>query len=251
MFTSTASTEVETSQRHTGVAGTGYRLAPTTVAPAGFYNILEIANDNGYVRIEGLEFDGTGLTGGESVRAILIGDSTGLSNDVRISHSLIYNLTNSTLYDSDESDIEAIETQNTDNSKIFNNIIYNITNISTHSSSSAKGIELNDAGLTQYVYNNTIYDIQNTGSTSYARGITDDGVGTTHAKNNYVGLVDSAGGTEAAFFGTFASEDYNVASDTSTTGANSVDSQATYASYFVDSTAGNENLHLLGDSNSL
>ena len=251
VFAPTDSTEVGTSQRHTGVAGTGYRLAPTTVAPAGFYNILEIANDNGYVRIEGLEFDGTGLTGGESVRAILIGDSTGLSNDVRISHSLIYNLTNSTLYDSDESDIEAIETQNTDNSKIFNNIIYNITNISTHISSSAKGIELNDAGLTQYVYNNTVYDIQNTGSTSYARGITDDGVGTTHAKNNYVGLIDSAGGTEAAFFGTFASEDYNVASDTSATGANSVDSQATYTSYFVDSTAGNEDLHLLDDSSAL
>ena len=251
VLTATDSTEVGASQRHTGVAGTGYRLAPTTAATAGFYNILEIANDNGNVRIEGLEFDGTGLTGGENLRAILIGDSTGLSDNVWISHSMIYSLTNSTLYDGDESDIEAIETQNTDNTKIFNNVIYNITNISTHSSSDVKGIELNDAGLTQYVYNNTIYDIQNTGSISYARGITDDGVGTTHAKNNYVGLIDSAGGTEAAFSGTFASEDYNVASDTTTTGPNSIDSQATYANYFVDSSAGNENLHLLDDSNAL
>ncbi len=113
-----------------------------------------------------------------------------------------------------------------DNSKVSNNIVYNITNVTTNADSYAAGIYSGISGTTQYVHNNTIYNIQNTASTGAAYGIYDSGGSTIVAKNNYVGLVDSTNGFEACFNGTFSTEDYNVASDTSTTGANSITSMA-------------------------
>ena len=56
------------SQRHNGTAGTGYRIVPTESTPVDFYSLIFVGNDNGYVRIEGIELDGSNVTNGENIR---------------------------------------------------------------------------------------------------------------------------------------------------------------------------------------
>ena len=46
-------------------------------------------------------------------------------------------------------------------------------------------------------------------------------------------------------------QDYNVSSDLTATGPNSQTGQTSYASYFLDTTGGSENLHLQNDSRTL
>ncbi|MHC4072682.1 MAG: hypothetical protein ACYTGS_11740, partial [Planctomycetota bacterium] len=215
-----------------------------------WYNFILVSTDNGYVRIEGIEIDGSNVSGGENIRGIMVNDS-GTSEDVRISHNLIHDITNSTADTSDESDVQGIYLENTTNTKISNNIIYNLTDACTNDNSNPKGIESNTSGKTHYVYNNTIYNIKNNASIGTAKGISDVGGSTIVAKNNYVGLVDSTNGSELCFSGTFSAEDYNVASDTSPTGSNSIEDQSSYATYFISTTGGSEDLHLKGDSNAL
>jgi hypothetical protein len=57
VYTPTSASEAGTSQRHTGKAGTGYRLAPDTDAPGTPYRILGINEE--FVRVEGIELDGS------------------------------------------------------------------------------------------------------------------------------------------------------------------------------------------------
>ena len=55
--------------------------------------------------------------------------------------------------------------------RIANNIIYNITNLSTNAGSYSQGITWDITDKTVYIYNNTVYNVSNTGNTNYARGI--------------------------------------------------------------------------------
>ncbi|HKZ55395.1 MAG TPA: DUF2341 domain-containing protein, partial [Anaerolineales bacterium] len=59
IFTPTASNQVGASQRHTGVAGSGFRMAPVSASPAAG-GVIWIEEE--YVRVEGIEIDGNGLT---------------------------------------------------------------------------------------------------------------------------------------------------------------------------------------------
>ncbi len=78
------------------------------------------------------------------------------------------------------------------------------------------------------------------------------GGSTTHAINNYVGHVRHLnGGTSACFTGTFASESYNVSSDSTAAGTGSQTLKSDYATYFADATSGSENLHLRSTSATL
>ena len=250
VFTPTDASEVGTSQRHSGVSGTGYRIAPTEAAPGEFYSLILVSNDNGYVRIEGIEIDGSNVTNTEFVRGIQADDGAA-QQDVRISHSLIHDLTSSTFDDSDLSESFGIVLNNTTNAKVSNNIIYNITTESTNASSGAHGIEGRFVGRNHYIYNNTVYNILNTGNTFEARGIRDASGGTLNVRNNYVGLVDSTSGAESCYLGAFVAENNNVSSDATAGGAGSQINESSYATYFVNTTAGSEDLHLLNDSNTL
>ncbi len=250
VFTPTLSSEVGIFQRHTGVAGTGYRIAPTGPAGTDFFNFILVSTDTGYVRVEGVEIDGSGLTAGENVRGLMANDSA-TSQDVRFAHNLIHDITNTTIDDTDNSRVFGIFLDSTDNSKVANNIIYNLTSVSTYSQGQARGIEGDDPGKTHHVYNNTLYNIRATATAGSATGILDTGGNTVFARNNYVGLVDSALGGEACFSGSFAAENNNVASDATAVGAGSQINQSAYASYFVNVTPGSEDLHLLDDSNAL
>ena len=249
VFAPTGASQVGTSQRHDGTAGSGYRIAPTEAGPLlGSYNFVLVSNDTGYVRIEGIEIDGSNVTNAETVRGIQVDDTDSTMEDNRISYCLIHDITNSTVDDTDASTVRGIRLDLTNNSKVSNNIVYNITNVSTNAGSNTRGILAATAGKTHYIYNNTVYNVQHTTSTSSARGIYDNGGSTALVRNNYVGLVDSALGTEAAFGGTFAAENNNVSFDATAAGAGSQINQAAYASYFVSTTGGSENLHLLNDS---
>ena len=250
VFTPVLPNEVGISQRHLGVAGTGYRIAPTGPAGTNYFNFILVSTNFGYVRVEGVEIDGSSLTDGENVRGLMANDAND-SQDVRFTHNLIHDITNTTIDDSDQSRVLGIFLDNTDNSKVANNIIYNLTSVSASVTGQARGIEANDAGKTHYVYNNTVYNIRATATTGAARGIWDAPGNTVFARNNYVGLVDSTNGGEFCFGGSFAAENNNVSSDGTAVGAGSRSNQSSYATYFADVTPGNENFHLLADSNTL
>ena len=112
-----------------------------------------------------------------------------------------------------------------------------------NSESNPNGIEGNVAGNSYYIYNNTVYNIINSGSNETAKGIAGDDDNTVYAKNNYVGLVDNTSNSnENCFDGTFAEETYNVSSDGTATGTGSQTGKSNYAAYFVSTTGGSENL---------
>ena len=84
IFTPISSSQVGVSQRHTGIAGTGYVWRPT-LAVAGHHEILEI-NAN-YVRLEGLDIDGSGVTDVDNFYGIYITGGSAAS-DIRIENSI-------------------------------------------------------------------------------------------------------------------------------------------------------------------
>ena len=87
IFTPVGSHQVGTSQRHTGVAGTGFRLAPVL---AGNLNIINL--NTGYIRIEGLEIDGTGVVASQAVRGINVQPGHPNVGDIRIDSIIIHDL---------------------------------------------------------------------------------------------------------------------------------------------------------------
>ncbi|MFQ5922440.1 MAG: beta strand repeat-containing protein, partial [Anaerolineales bacterium] len=252
VYTPTDTSEVGVSQRHTGTAGSGYRIAPSGPATNQWFNFIFVNTNNGYVRIEGIEIDGSGVTNGENLRGLLANDSAGAQQDVRFTHNLIHDIINSNFDDTDPSRVSGIMLDNTDNAKVSNNIIFNLDSVSSAATGGVRGIRAVTAGKTHYIYNNTLYDIQSTSSADAAYGIHDSAGSTIIARNNYVGLVYAGVAfPEFGYWGTFNSEDYNVSFDGSTSGPNSVNSQASYTTYFIDSRAGSTNLHLTSDSNAL
>ena len=137
---------------------------------------------------------------------------------------------------------------------ISNNIIHGIVSESSNSSSELHGIWLggNNASSMHWVYNNTIYDIKATsaGTGSTAEGMTHRAsqVSTIRTRNNFVGDIDSVADSEDDYSNISGSEaDYNVSSDATASGANSVTGQTSYSSYFV-SVTGTYNLHLKNES---
>ena len=258
IYTPVSTSEVGVSQRHTGVAGTGYVRRPTVAGP-GSYQIFQI--DSNYVRLEGLEFDGSALTGAENLYGITISVASG-STDIRIEHCLIHDLSNSNATPVSARYVRAIYSFNgysQDLVKIANTAIYAISNINTNSGSSGNGISLKQDLGTSYVYNNTVFDISSPANTASGHGMRLGGGATHYVKNNYVGQLScvTCTYTPTAFrLGETATinADNNVSFDASAddfTGANNVINQAAYASYFANVTAGNEDFHLLADSNAL
>ena len=145
--------------------------------------------------------------------------------------------------------------------KIANTIIYGIHSINTNGSSSAHGISLQHDQGASYVYNNIVFDISSPANTGTAHGMRLGGAASTthYVKNNFVGQLTctTCTYTPTAFRqGESApiNADNNVSFDGSAddyTGTGNVVNQTSYASYFVNVTAGSENFHLLADSNAL
>ena len=110
-----------------------------------------------------------------------------------------------------------------------------------------------------YIYNNIVFDVTSADGTSSGHGMKFGDLANFHAKNNYVGKLACNSCTYGAVAFRDATTgaintDNNVSYDASAddfTGANNQIDKTSYASYFANVTAGNENFHLLADSNTL
>jgi hypothetical protein len=240
IYTPTEASEVGVSQRHTGTAGTGFRLAPTLdlSATQDFWYIHVYEE---YVRIEGIEVDGSGLTNGRRLSVVRIDDTVSSPNDFRFDKMIIHHFINSDGVNED-SDIYGFQLK-TGNVKISNTIIYRLEQLNTNDSSSVNAIHHPDSSSTSYFYNNTIYNIKNSsGNAASANGIKVV-AGTVTATSNSIFDTNSTGGSEDCFNGTMTQSN-NVSSDTTGTITNKTD----YTSYFIHTTDGSENLHIKDDS---
>ena len=98
IFTPTDTSEVGTSQRHTGTAGTGFRIAQTKDLTSDPYHYaIRLRASADYTRIEGIEIDGSGWTNGGKVYGIVVDGSIGASADIRYSHNIVHDIKNSTI----------------------------------------------------------------------------------------------------------------------------------------------------------
>ena len=190
IYTPVAASEVGVSQRHTGTAGSGYVKRPTQAISGSYYQILTIKTN--YVRIDGLEIDGSMLTGAETLYGLVISVTSG-STDIRIENSLIHDLTNTNTTPASARYVRGILSLNGYSQnlvKIANTIVYSITNLNTNSSSSSHGISIKEDQGSSYLYNNTVFDIASPANSSTAHGIRlGTAVATHYLKNNYVGQL--------------------------------------------------------------
>lgn len=127
---------------------------------------------------------------------------------------------------------------------ITNNVIYDIKD----SNDDAYGIRVISSNWPVEILNNTIYHIQ-TSSDTCSSVFIDDSDATV--KNNIAARV--TGTPSDCFSGSaFSSSthDYNLSTDTTATGTNSVDS-VTYTDLFVSTAEGDEDLHLKSGSDAI
>jgi hypothetical protein len=90
IYTPTSSSEVGFSQRHYGIAKTGFRLAPTVDAGDDSYAVLRIMDE--YVRIEGVEIDGTNVTNAHWMIGIRLEPSLTATAEPRLDKLIIHDL---------------------------------------------------------------------------------------------------------------------------------------------------------------
>ena len=215
-YTPVFSSQVGTSQRHTGTARTGFRLRPTSAVD----NDTIIVMDN-FVRIEGLEIDGSASTAPNGAGGVDI--ETGATTPVGhyVSHNIIY----------ENNQYTAIYV-NATSARVWDNMVFRANN------GSLGAVVMDQAAGTAWFYNNTVFDHNGPGIHNMA--------GTLIATNN----VSMKFGVSVDFSGTIT-QSRNVSSDgTAVCGGCQVNKNL-YVNYFVNTTLGTENLHLKADSNAL
>jgi hypothetical protein len=182
IYTPTSTSEVGTTQRHSGVWSASKYSIETTASP------IHVQEEN--VRIEGLQIKTTAIDGNGDA-GIEFYNVTGVA-DYRVSSNIIQGVTNNT-YTYNPILIYTDAGSSGSVARIWNNIIYDFDG------SNARGVRLDDADFTAYVYNNTIHNC--------TAGFRQD-AGTFIAKNN---IYQSNGISGAdGFVGTFTSSDYNI-----------------------------------------
>ena len=219
---------VPASQRHDGTEGNGARVQYTgTSSPT----IVLKRND---VTVEWLELDlssaGSGVLSG-------INFGANAHTDVFFNNNIVRDLKDQS---GDVNGIYVWGSGSGSNTRhCLNNIVYNIED----SNDSAFGIRVASSNYPVNLYNNTVYYVK-TGSGSedaYCIAVNDtDAV----LKNNIA--ARPIGGDDLCFGGTGfsgATKDYNLSTDSTATGTNSVTGEA-YGDLFVSDTAGTEDLHL-------
>ncbi len=245
IFTPTGTDEVGASQRHSGSAGTGFVMKPNTSSPGEYFSVIEIQED--YVRIEGIEIDGTTITNGQSVSGIQTNNISAAS-DIRIDKCLIHDITSTTGANYPFAVGIKVDDGST---RITNNIIYDMRNTSADADAFAKGMRLDGgAAESQNVYNNTIYNVNSSGSAGTIAGIHAIS-GTITATNNYVG--GTSGGASAVDFTGTLTQSNNISSDATASGTGSLTNRSATDNpnpgagdwvVFANLTAGSENFHL-------
>ena len=220
VYTPVYPSQVGASQRHTGKARTGFRLRPTGSVDGDTIIVM----DN-FVRVEGIEMDGSASTAPNGAGGVDI--ETGATTPVGhyVSHNIIYETRQYTgIY------------VNATSARVWNNVVFRANNVSATLGS----VVMDQAAGTAYFYNNTVYDHAGHGIRNNA--------GTLIATNN---VSMRPGGGYFDFSGTIT-QSANVSSDaTASCGATCRTGMTSYATYFQDTTVGAEDLHLRGTSLSL
>jgi len=225
VYTPVSGNEVGVSQRHRGVWGTGFQLQGT--------NADTIQIEDEYVRVEGLTIQST-VTAAGAWGAIYSIPSA--ASDIRISHNIIRGVVTA----GNPAYGIALGLTAADVSKVFNNVIFNVTN--TGGAAYGIGITI-DQGFA-YVFNNTIYNCE-TGIRKYpsaagAEVRNNVAIHNTVANPGYVDY-DQLGVAPAAV------RSNNVSSDASSETV-ALRSKTAFATYFRNTTAGSEDLHITSTS---
>ena len=217
VYTPTLPNQVGTSQRHTGIARTGFRLRPTTVPDRDTIKV----QDN-HVRIEGLEIDGSLYSGSFGYGGVSIETASASLAEHHVNSNIIYSTgTYTGIY------VSSVL------GKVWNNVLHQVNN----TNATLGALVMDEASGTGYFFNNTVYDHAGHGIRGNA--------GTLIARNN---ISMRPGGGYFDFSGAFSVPTTNVSSDFTAVGAGGRTNQTNYAAYFQNIGAGTENLHLLGDS---
>jgi hypothetical protein len=249
IFAPAVANEVGRSQRHRGLAGTGFRLARVAdlTATLTFY-YLRVFEE--YVRIEGIELDGSGLTNGRRLNVVRVESTVSPTSDVRFDGLLLHDFVNSAIDPGTDTDVFGFQIQN-GSVKISNTILYRLDQLNTNVQSGTDAIRFSSSHLgTSFVHNNTLFDIKNSVlNTNNANGISAGG-GTVTARNNAVLDIASPSGLARCFEGTMTQSN-NVSSDATASGASSQINQTAYATYFRNVAPGSRDLHLRQDSMAL
>jgi len=217
---------VPESERHDGTAGTGSRVAYTGSQSSSF----RIRRSQ--CTVEWIELDLTGCGSAVSAGLNLGSNST---QDVYATNNIIHGITTQSTH------IHGIYVWGTGDSSntrhVMNNLVYNIDNSST--SKDASGITIASGNWGVYLYNNTVYNvIVDGGATAHGISVNDTD---SFLKNNISARASDDCFGESEFSG--STHDYNLSTDATATGTNSVTGEA-YGDLFVNDTAGSEDLHL-------
>jgi hypothetical protein len=247
VFTPVLTSQVGSSQRHEGRAGTGFRFRPS-YTPAGTSQVIEIFED--FVRIEGIEIDASRVTGAADYAGIR-GQATGAA-DFRFDKLLIHDISNGV---AGAADLACINV-GLAGMRLSNSICYSVHSNSPHANTDIHGIRFSGSNVaTHYLHNNTIFDIAKLvdgGTNVHGISRSSGNPPNMTVRNNVVLNVTQVGSSASLSCFQFAS-DYilssnNVSSDNTATGAGSQINRTAYATYFRSVVAGAEDLHLLGDS---
>ncbi|MCH8094369.1 MAG: right-handed parallel beta-helix repeat-containing protein [Chloroflexi bacterium] len=218
IYTPVSSSEVGTSQRHSGVWDTSKYY----IESGG--RVLDI--QEAYVRIEGLQIRQTSVSQNDDSGILVLAGSA--TSELYISHNIIRGVTSSSFW---HTGIEISTVGPSSVAYIWNNIIYDFGD-------SGLGHAMNptDPDLTSYIYNNTMYNNGN--------GLNHDSSGVAIGKNNI-----SFSNTGSDYNGMDAASDNNLGEDAAFTGdGNYVQTSQTAAQMFVDPTGSPRDLHILSTS---
>ena len=220
VYTPVYANEVGASQRHTGKARTGFRLQPTSAVDNDSIRVFD-----SFVRIEGIEIDGSLSTAPNGAGGVSIETLGTTPVDHYISHNIIYETRNFTgIYTASMS------------AKVWDNVCHRCNN------PTLGAFAMDQPGGTGYFYNNTVYDHAGHGINANA--------GTMIATNN-VSLKPGGGFFDFKVGTGTLTQSHNVSSDATAAGALSQINKTAYATYFRNTTVGTEDLHLRNDSFSL
>jgi len=219
---------------HVGTSGTGATVS-------GYIRVTESTSGSLTWYIKWLEVTGSADYSGCKIHAVDSIDST--KGPLYIENLLIYNVD----INENGSDGAAVCIGEM-NGHIANCFIYDISHTNT-GGDHVSGISKSLRGVF-YAYNCSIEGIKKPGGTvggTKARGISNDTYGGTSyltAKNCVVGTLDAPSTT---CYSVKSNSDYNLASDSTAVGSNSVNGE-TPADQFVSNTTGSEDLHLADSS---
>jgi hypothetical protein len=230
--------------RHAGIwSTTAYRLERTLSSGQDSAYCIAISSENNFTTIDGLQVKL--ITGGgnsDSVGGISAATTTGVTIKNNIITLNASSLTNTT-------GINGLYSNNARRGTVYTNYIYNnFVYGFVKSALPMYGIRVSMSGqysnstMTTYVYNNSSYN-------NYSGIAFSNGSGTTYASRNTFYLSNNISTSSSSADYTFAtgmtagSNDYNLSSDTTATGAHSLVSKAATDQFF-DITTGAEDLHL-------